>query len=66
MSGDLDLFRAASILIEHYGVDAEEEARRRADEWRAKGNKTGFDIWIAIERAMRDVRDLTPHRQTSH
>ena len=54
MSGvsDLDIWRAANLLIRHHGADAEIEAARRADLMLERGDPDGQAVWARIRRAI--------------
>jgi|ETNmetMinimDraft_20_1059909.scaffolds.fasta_scaffold304119_1 hypothetical protein len=45
MASDLDIFRAANLLIERYGEDASIHAAISADAMMAKGNLDGYDCF---------------------
>ena len=42
MPSDLDVYRSASVLIDHHGADALFEAAQRADAFLAEGNIDGY------------------------
>ena len=44
MPDDIDVYRAASALLQEHGADAWFVAAQRVDEWFSKGNVDGFDI----------------------
>ena len=56
MPSDLDLYRAASVLIDHHGADALYVAAARADEFLRKGNAETSGVWdsiaIAVQRSV--------------
>ncbi len=41
MISDLDLWRAAQVMVKHYGKDAATEAAMRADEFLDQGSLDG-------------------------
>jgi hypothetical protein len=45
MASDLDIFRAANLLIERYGEDASIHAAMSADAMMAKGDLDGYDCF---------------------
>ena len=44
MVDDLDIWRAANLLIKRYGSDAAVQAAMRADELQADGDSDGYAI----------------------
>ncbi len=56
MLPDPDIWRAAAILIErHSAPDAALVAAQRADEYAAKGDEDGYEIWKAIVEAVLEL-----------
>lgn len=54
---DPDIWRAAAILIQRHGADdAAMVAAQTADEFQAKGDKDGYEIWKAILEAILEMR----------
>jgi hypothetical protein len=53
MVSDLDIWRAANLLIRQHGADAELEAARLQD-WR--GDDEGRLVWARIRRAIEVLR----------
>jgi hypothetical protein len=53
---DLDIWRAANLLIKRHGADAEIEAARRADLKLERGDRDGLIVWMRIRRAVADVQ----------
>jgi len=49
---DLDIYRAATLLIARHGADAEIEAARRADVMLDRGDREGQLVWWRIRRAI--------------
>jgi hypothetical protein len=49
---DLDVWRAANLLIKQYGDDAEIEAARKADLMLDRGDRDGQLVWLRIKRAV--------------
>ena len=61
MVPDLDIWRAAVILVERHGVDhAAMVAAQTGDEMRAKGDEEGYRIWAAILEAVLQLRRDKP------
>ncbi|HJU20560.1 MAG TPA: hypothetical protein VJ770_29260 [Stellaceae bacterium] len=49
---DLDIWRAANLLIGLHGVDAELMAAQRADLMLDRGGRDGQLVWMRIRRAI--------------
>jgi hypothetical protein len=49
---DLDIYRAANLLICQHGADAEIEAAQRADLMIDRGDRDGQIVWMRIRRAI--------------
>ncbi|MGH6670431.1 MAG: hypothetical protein ACRECV_00465 [Xanthobacteraceae bacterium] len=56
MISDLDLWRAADILIKRYGTDAPIIAAQRADEMLAAGDTEGQLVWKRILAAVNELQ----------
>jgi len=56
MTSDLDLWRAADILVKHYGADASIVAARRADEMLAVGDIEGQLVRKRILAAVKELQ----------
>ena len=52
MISDLDIWRAANLLIRKHGDDAELEAAKRADLMLERGDRDGQSVWSRIRRAI--------------
>ena len=52
MIPDIDIWRAANLLIGQHGDDAEFVAARRADELLDRGDRDGELVWLRIRRAV--------------
>jgi hypothetical protein len=52
MISDLDIWRAANLLIRKHGPDAELEAASRADLMLDRGDDEGRLVWARIGRAI--------------
>jgi hypothetical protein len=57
---EVDIWRAANLLIEQHGADAELEAAQRADELLEKGDPDGFHAWANITKVIRQL--LAPRK----
>ena len=52
MISELDIWRAANLLIQRHGDDAEIEAAKRADLMLDRGDLDGNAVWKRIRRAI--------------
>ena len=52
MISDPDIWRAANLLIQRHGTDAEIEAAKRADQMLERGDLDGNAVWKRIRRAI--------------
>jgi hypothetical protein len=58
---DLDIWRAAAILMQRHGADdAALVAAQTADEHKTKGDEDGYEIWKAILEAVLELRRGEP------
>jgi len=55
MNADLDIWRAANLLVKRHGDDAAIVAARRADELLAEGDLDGCGIWKRIVAAVNEL-----------
>jgi hypothetical protein len=56
MISDLDIYRAANLLIRQHGVDAELVAVQRADLMLDRGDGDGQLVWMRIRRAIVELQ----------
>jgi hypothetical protein len=56
MISDLDIWRAANLLIWQHGDDAELAAARRADLMLERGDLEGQTVWKRIRRAIVELQ----------
>jgi hypothetical protein len=49
---DLDIYRAANLLIERHGADAVVEADQLLDLMLDRGDMDGRQVWLRIRRAI--------------
>ncbi|MGE5538064.1 MAG: hypothetical protein ACM30I_05570 [Gemmatimonas sp.] len=56
---DIDVWRAANTLIEHYGAQAWFIAAQRADALLSQGDLRGRRAWMAIHRAVEELLRTT-------
>jgi hypothetical protein len=52
MISELDIWRAANLLIKQHGADAEIEATRKADLMLDRGDRDGQRVWLRIRQAI--------------
>jgi hypothetical protein len=57
---ELDIWRAAQLLVKRYGDDAAIQAGMRAEELPARGDDDGAATWRAIIRAVEELQRATP------
>jgi triphosphoribosyl-dephospho-CoA synthetase len=57
---ELDIWRAAQLLVKRYGDDAAIQAGMRAEELPARGDDDGAVTWRAIIRAVEELQRATP------
>jgi hypothetical protein len=60
MTSDLDVWRAAHLLIRNHGANAELEAAKRADVMLDRGDEDGRLLWARIRRAIEVLRQTPP------
>ncbi len=60
MTPDLDIYRAANILVKHHGQDAPIHAAMRADELLEAGGLDGCAMWKRILRAVEELQGTEP------
>ena len=60
MTSDIDLWRAAKLLIDRYGNTAPVEAMRRADALAAQGDTAGKIVWLRILEAIEELQNTEP------
>ncbi len=55
MTSDLDIYRAANILVKQHGADAPIRAAMRADELLEAGDLAGLAVWKRIVKAVEEL-----------
>jgi hypothetical protein len=55
-SVDLDIWRAADLLMKQYGDDAQSAAALLANARRTKGDSTGERVWLRVLMAVRELK----------
>lgn len=58
---DLDLFRAAQLLVKRHAEDAAIVAAQRADELAREGDFEGAAVWTSILRAVEELQRVKPN-----
>ena len=60
MIPDLDIWRAAQVMVKRYGKDAATEAAMRADEFLDQGIIDGQRVWMRIVQAIEELQREQP------
>ena len=60
MIPEIDIYRAANILVKRYGEDAALEAAQRADVMLERGDMDGCAVWKQIVKAVEAVQRTEP------
>ncbi len=60
MISDLDIYRAANVLIKRHGPDAPIHAAMRADAMLEAGDLDGVSVWRRILRAVEELQRAEP------
>ena len=55
MTSNLDIYRAANVLIQKHGEDAPILAAMRADELMEVGDMEGRAVWLRIVKAIEEL-----------
>jgi len=63
MTSDLDIWRAANLVIKEHGEDAEIVASQRADLMLERGDRAGQLVWLRIMRAIAEFQTPNGTRQ---
>ena len=61
MISDLDILRAAQLLVKRHGTDAPVVAAQRADELLDRGDLEGVAVWKSIARAVEELLRVVPN-----
>jgi hypothetical protein len=56
MVPDIDIWRAAALLIKQHGQDAEIVAAHRVDELAEREDHEGRAVWLRIKRAIVELQ----------
>ena len=65
MTDEIDIYRAANLLIKQHGGEAALFAAMQADACSEKGDLDGKVTWLAVISAIEEVQDTTPPDQGS-
>jgi hypothetical protein len=57
---EIDIWRAANLMLKRYGEKALEESATRADELAADGDRDGAGTWRRINDAVVQLANTTP------
>ncbi len=66
VTSDLDIYRAANVLIQKHGEDAPIHAAMRADEMLEAGGMEGKTAWVCIVKAVEELRQREPGDRAVH
>ena len=58
MISDLDIYRAANVIVELYGKDAQIHATKRASAMLDKGDLGAYATWKRILRAVEELQRM--------
>ena len=64
MTSDLDIYRAAKLLIDQHGDKAPIHAAMRADEMLEAGDMNGKAVWVRIMKAIGELLAKEPPERT--
>ena len=57
---DIDLWRAAKLLVDRHGEEASIEAAKRADDMLEQGDMEGKAVWLRILEAVKELQSVEP------
>jgi hypothetical protein len=57
---EIDIWRAATLMLKRYGDKALEQSDRRVDDLTAAGDHDGADTWRRITAAVEQLANTTP------
>ncbi len=60
MIADLDIYRAAQVMVKRYGDGAATEAAMRADEFLDQGHMNAKRVWMRIMQAIEELQRERP------
>lgn len=61
---EIDIYRAAKLLVDQYGADAPVQAAMRAGVMIERGDMAGAAVWKRVMRAIAELQ--TTERRTRH
>ena len=60
MVEEIDIYRAANLLIKQHGDEAAIHVAQQADACLEKGDLDGKVVWLAVIQAIKELQDTTP------
>ena len=60
MLPDIEIYRTANVLVSLYGDDALTIAQERVGALACRGDTEGVAVWLRIERAVEELRQVGP------
>ena len=60
MTSDLDIYRAANLIVKRHGRDASIEAAMRADAMLEAGDLDGYTVWKRVLKAVEEWQRAEP------
>lgn len=66
MTDELDILRAAKVVIDQYGEDAVVHAAVKADQFLERGDVVAASMWKLIIKAIEDLEQMGPEGETVH
>jgi len=57
---DVDVWRAAKVLIDRHGAKATADAMKRADALAAQGDAAGKVVWLRILKSVEELQNTKP------
>jgi hypothetical protein len=57
---EIDIWRAATLMLKRFGDKAEEQSAARADDLATEGDHDGAATWRRITDAVRQLANVTP------
>lgn len=60
MVPEIDIWRAAYLMLRWYGTTARQEGVKRANELTAVGDDVGVSVWRRIDDAIEQLANMTP------
>jgi hypothetical protein len=61
---EIDVWRVANLMLNHYGDEAETESVKRADELAEAGDHNGAAVWRRVTDAIGQLVNTTPRGPT--